>query len=82
MTDERTDVDYFVLLAGISSCCEEGFRQGVHFMQTNIIPQKERLAKIEVLEEMKKELDEAGSDCFYTSENLEYHINKLKAGNC
>lgn len=52
MIDEKTDVDYYVLLAGISSCCEEGFRQGVQFMQTNIIPQKERLAKIEVLEEI------------------------------
>lgn len=57
MTDEKTDVDYFVLLEGISSCCEEGFRQGVHFMQTKVIPHKvataERLAKIEVLEEAR-----------------------------
>jgi hypothetical protein len=40
MTDEKTDVDYFVLLEGISSCCEEGFRQGVHFVQTKVIPHK------------------------------------------
>lgn len=40
----------------------------------------ERFSKIEVLEEMKKELDEAGNDCFYSCENLEYRINELKAG--
>lgn len=39
----------------------------------------ERLAKIEVLEEMKKQLDEAGVDCFFSSENISNIIAELKA---
>lgn len=58
MTEEdKTDLDYYCLLSGVSTCCEEGFRQGVEFIEKNIIPQKietaKRLAKIEILEELK-----------------------------
>lgn len=89
MTDQKTDVDYFVLLEGISSCCEEGFRQGVHFVQTKVIPHKvataERQAKIEVLEEVEKDIFRvitrsslAGQGI---STRIKDRINELKAGN-
>lgn len=83
MTDEKTDVDYFVQLAGTSSCCEEGFRQGVHFMAINIIPHKirtaERLAKIAVLEEVIRvyDFDIGGKAMNAICEKLD----ELKAGN-
>ena len=87
MTDEKTDVDYFVLLEGISSCCEEGFRQGVHFMQTKVIPHKvataERLAKSEVLEEVLHLMDKlrSFSPCDYkdAKNRIEVMLNELKA---